>query len=241
MFIGPRFEHSKFLLLDGERAKKNRVVCLVSGGIDSPVACALVAGRFDVVPLHLCLYPYTCEETFLLTMKVLKDLKSVVKFDKAIVYPWAEVMDVILKNKEKRRYACLACRKSMFKVAEIICEREGAVGIVTGESMGQKASQTLSNLGATSKGIKFPILRPLLGLDKAEIEKLSKKIGVWHEVHAGCCYATPKYPRTSAEPKVLDEFVKSTTIPGVLKWGFERVLETRTFEENFEEYLESLP
>jgi thiamine biosynthesis protein ThiI len=240
MFIAPRFEHSKFLLLDGERVKKNRVVCLVSGGIDSPVACALVAGRFDVVPLHFCLYPYTCEETFLLTMKVLKDLKSVVKFDKAIVYPWAKVMDAILKNKEKRRYACLACRKSMFKVAEIICEREGAVGIVTGESMGQKASQTLSNLGATSKGIKFPILRPLLGLDKEEIEKLSKKIGIWHEVHAGCCYSTPKYPRTSAEPKVLDDFVKSTTILGVLKWGFERALETRTFEENFEEYLESL-
>jgi len=226
--------------LDGERVKKDRVVCLVSGGIDSPVACALVAGKFDVVPLHFCLYPYTCEETFFVAMKVLKDLKNVVKFKKAIVYPWAKVLDTILKNREKRSYACLACRRSMFKVTEIICEREGAAGMVTGESLGQKATQTLTNLGATSKGIKFPILRPLLGLDKEEIVKLSKKIGIWHEVHAGCCFATPKHPRTRTEPKLLDDLVEDMKIPEVIQWGFERVLEIRTFEENFEKYLTSL-
>lgn len=220
--------------------KKDRVVCLVSGGIDSPVACALAASKFDVVPLHFCLYPYTCEETFFVAMKVLKNLKNVVKFKKVIVYPWAKVLDTILKNREKRSYACLACRKSMFKVAEIICEREGATGMVTGESLGQKATQTLTNLGATSRGIKFPILRPLLGLDKEEIEKLSKKLGIWHEVHAGCCFATPKYPRTRTEPELLDDLVEDMKIPNVIQRGFERVLEVRTFEENFEKYLTSL-
>jgi thiamine biosynthesis protein ThiI len=75
----------------------------------------------------------------------------------------------------------------MFRVAEVLCERENAFAIVTSESLGQKASQTLSNLIATSQGIKFPILRPLLGFDKLEIERLSKKLGIWQEVHAGCC------------------------------------------------------
>jgi thiamine biosynthesis protein ThiI len=220
--------------------KKDRVVCLVSGGIDSPVACALAASRFDVVPLHFCLYPYTCEETFLVAMKVLKNLKKNVRFKKVIVYPWAGVLDVILKNREKRSYACLACRKSMFKVAEFICEREGAAGIVTGESLGQKATQTLTNLGATSKGIKFPIVRPLLGLDKEEIEKLSKKLGIWNEIHAGCCFATPKYPRTRAEPEVLEKLLENSGIQKAIQQGFHKILEVRTFEEDFKGYLLSL-
>jgi thiamine biosynthesis protein ThiI len=217
-----------------------KVVCLVSGGIDSPVACALAAKRFKVLPLHFCLYAYTCEETFLVAMKVLKDLRKKAGFKKVIVFPWAKVLDAILKNRGKRSYACLACRKSMFKVAESICEQEGAAGIVTGESLGQKATQTLTNLGATSKGIKFPIVRPLLGLDKEEIEKLSKKLGIWNEVHAGCCFATPKYPRTRAEPEVLEKLLENSEIQKAIQQGFHKILEVRTFEEDFKGYLLSL-
>ncbi len=219
---------------------KEDVVCLVSGGIDSPVACALAARRFNVIPLHFCLYPFTCEETFLVAMKVLKDLRKKARFKKVIVYPWAKVLDAILKNREKRSYACLACRKNMFKVAEAICELEGAAGIVTGESLGQKATQTLTNLGVTSKGIKFPILRPLLGLDKEEIGKISKELGIWHEVHAGCCFATPKYPRTRAEPEVLDRLIADPEIQRAIQKGFQGILEVRTFEEDFKGYLETL-
>lgn len=215
-------------------------MCLVSGGIDSPVACALAASRFEVLPLHFCLYPYTCEETFLVAMEVLKDLRKKAKFKKVIVYPWARILDAILKYREKRSYACLACRKSMFEVAESICEREGAAGIVTGESLGQKATQTLTNLGVTSRGIKFPIFRPLLGLDKEEIEGISKRMGIWHEVHAGCCFATPRYPRTRAELEVLDKFLEDLRIREAIQRGFEGILEVRTFEEDFKGYLEAL-
>jgi len=220
--------------------RKESVICLVSGGIDSPVACALAARRFNVLPLHFCLYPYTCEETFLVAMKVLKDLRKKARFEKVIVYPWAGVLDAILKNREKRSYACLACRKNMFKVAEAICELEGAAGIVTGESLGQKATQTLTNLGVTSRGIKFPILRPLLGLDKEEIGKISKELGIWHEVHAGCCFATPKYPRTRAEPEVLDRLIADPEIQRAIQKGFQGILEIHTFEEDFKGYLETL-
>ncbi|MEW6592237.1 MAG: hypothetical protein AB1305_00895 [Candidatus Hadarchaeota archaeon] len=216
-----------------------KVVCLVSGGIDSPVALAMAAREFDVLPLHFCLYPYTCEENFLISMRNLREMKETAGFEKAIVFPWARILKTILGGREKN-YACLACRKTMFRVAELICEREGASGIVTGESLGQKASQTLPNLCATSAGIKFPIIRPLLGMDKIEIERLSKKLGLWHDVHAGCCYATPKHPRTKADSAVVDSMLERLKVGDFIAKELENSIEIRTFEEDFEGYLEKI-
>ena len=219
--------------------QRERVVCLVSGGIDSPVALALAAREFEVLPLHLCLYPYTCEDSFLIAMEVLKGLKDKVGFDKALVYPWSRILRRIMGGRDKS-YACLECRRSMFHVAEIVCEREGASAIVTGESLGQKATQTLPNLWATSAGMKFPVLRPLLGLDKLEIERLSRKLGVWHETHAGCCYATPRYPRTRAEPAHVDSLLRELSIDSMIREEYGNALEVRTFKEDFRSYLEKL-
>ncbi len=218
---------------------KETVVCLVSGGIDSPVAMALAARDFEVLPLHLCLYPYTCEDAFLVAMKVLEDLKAKIKFEKALVYPWSRILRKIMAGKD-RTYACLECRRGMFRVAEVVCEREGASAIVTGESLGQKATQTLSNLRATSAGIRYPILRPLLGFDKLEIEQLSKKLGIWHEIHAGCCYATPKYPRTKADPESVDALLNGLGISDLVSNEFGNVLEVRSFKEDFKAYMESI-
>jgi thiamine biosynthesis protein ThiI len=219
--------------------KGEKVVCLVSGGIDSPVACALAARRLDAIPLHFCLYPYTCEDAFFVTMNTIKDLKTKTKFEKTIVFPWSRILRKILGAGDKS-YACVECRKGMFLAAEAICEREGASGIVTGVSLGQKASQTLVNMAATSAGIKFPILRPLLGFDKLDVERLSKKLGLWHEVHAGCCYATPKHPRTRADQKTVDAMLTKLNIAGMISKELENVLEVRTFEEDFKAYLEKL-
>lgn len=217
-----------------------KIVCLVSGGIDSPVACALLAKRFEVLPLHFCIYPYTREDSFLTAMEVLKRLKLKTGLEKAVVIPWAGVLRTILGRREWVNYTCLACRWGMLKAAELLCEREGAAGIATGESLGQKATQTLTNLGVSSHGIKFPILRPLLGFDKLEIERLSKELGIWHEVHAGCCYATPRYPRTRAKPEVLDEMSRELRIERVIEEQFTHMLEVRTFEEDFRGYLKTL-
>ncbi|MFH1821847.1 MAG: hypothetical protein ABH852_05365 [Methanobacteriota archaeon] len=218
---------------------REKVVCLVSGGIDSPVSMALAAREFDVLPLHFCLYPYTCEDSFLVAMNVLEDIRKTADFEKAIVYPWSKILRTIMGGQDKS-YACLECRRSMFRVAELVCEREGASGIITGESLGQKATQTLSNLWATSSGIKFPVLRPLLGLDKLEIERLSKRLGIWHEVHAGCCYATPKYPRTRSGPAEVDAMLKGLKLDELIMGQFGNVLEVRSFKEDFVSYLESL-
>lgn len=84
------------------------------------------------------------------------------------------------------------------------------------------------------------MLRPLLGLDKLEIEQLSKKLGLWHEVHAGCCYATPRYPRTRASPETVEAMLKGIKLEDLITEQFGNVLEVRSFSEDFKGYLESL-
>lgn len=209
---------------------REKVVCLVSGGIDSPVACALIARKFDVLPLHLCTYPYTKAEMLTLTIDALKKLKPIAKFKKVFLCPWTKVLDTILREIGRREYTCLVCRRVMLKAAELVCEREGATGIVTGESLGQKATQTLSNLAATSSGIKFPILRPLLGLDKLEIEKISKKMGIWQQRHAGGCSAAPRHPRTRSDADIVDELLKRLHIDEIIRESVGEAMEIRTFK-----------
>ena len=205
---------------------------MVSGGIDSPVACALAAKKFDVVPLHFCTYPYTSKEMFELTMNALKKLKKVTKFEKIVLYPWAEVLKEIVKKLNRREYTCLICRKSMFKAAELVCKREGAGGIVTGESLGQKASQTSSNLVATSHGLKVPILRPLLGFDKIEIEKISKEFGIWQTKNAGVCSALSRHPRTRSTAGEVDELFNQLKLNELIQKNSKKTVEVRTFKED---------
>lgn len=219
---------------------REKVICLVSGGIDSPVACALIARSYEVIPLHFCLYPYTCEETFLTVIEVLRGLKEKTGYKKALVYPWARVLDAILKSPKHRSYACLLCRRSMLRAAQTFCEIEGALAVVTGESLGQKATQTLQNLRASAEGIKVPILRPLLGFDKLEIEQMSKKLGIWRATHAGCCFATPRYPKTRARPEVVEELFDALGILELIHQGLEKTLEVKTFKEDFRGYLLSI-
>lgn len=217
---------------------REKATCLFSGGIDSPVALALMAKKLEVIPLHFCLYPFTCEGSFSLAIEILKNIKRLVNFEKAIIYPWAEIFKAIVAEK---RHRCLLCRKAMFKAAEIICERENAIAIITGEVLGQKASQTTSNLFATSSGIKYPILRPLLGLDKEEIRAIAKKLGTYSEKHAGCCYASPENPATQASPEVVEEIYSRLDIQKILEREIEVVLELKNLEEvNLEDLICSL-
>lgn len=216
---------------------RERVVCLVSGGIDSPVACALIARKFNVFPLHLCTYPYTKAEMLTLTIDALKKLKPIAKFKKTILCPWTKVLNTILRESGHREYTCIVCRRGMLKAAELVCEREGATGIVTGESLGQKATQTLSNLAATSSGIKFPILRPLLGFDKLDIEKMSRKMGIWQQRHAGGCSATPRHPRTRADASFVDELLKRLHIDEIIRESVGEAMEIRTFKGDYQSFL----
>jgi thiamine biosynthesis protein ThiI len=179
------------------------LVALFSGGIDSPVACALMARRFRILPVHFFGGPYAGKGNLERTVEALERLAPLCAFQKIVAVPWFAFLDKLVRS-DYRGYTCLLCKRGMIKVAERICQAEGASGILTGEALGQKASQTLPNLLALSHGIRFPVLRPLLGMDKLEIERLSKKFGIWSPSHAGGCKAVPPLPRTAAEPETLE-------------------------------------
>lgn len=198
-----------------------KVICMVSGGIDSPVAAALAAKEAEIVPLHFNLYPFYCESSFSLTTEILKRLKEKAGFKRMIVFPWGEVLKKVHSNPDSRKYACVLCRRGMLKAAEYFCGKEGACGIVTGESLGQKASQTLENMCATSSGLKFPVFRPLFGLDKVDIERISRKLGVWSDKHVGCCSATPEKPVVAADRDALEQYYADLAIADLIESGRE--------------------
>lgn len=204
-----------------------KVLCLVSGGIDSPLACALAARSFEVIPLHFCLHPYVDEGTLSATMEVLKNLQRRVGFKRLLVVPWSEALRRI--SEVGGKYTCVLCKRGMFRVAEMIAEAENCSAMVTGESLGQKASQTVHNLAATSAGLRIPVLRPLLAMDKLEIERLAKEVGVWSERHAGFCSFVPRYPSTRARIEVIDRLFEKIGLGKEL----EKVREVRNLEEEF--------
>ncbi len=208
-----------------------KAVALISGGIDSPVAMYLASRKMEVIPLHFCLHPFYCEVSFELVMESLKALREKIPFEKVVLYPWGEILSTILSSRAGR-FMCVICRRGMFKAAELVCTSVNAQAIVTGESLGQKASQTLRNLSATSHGVTFPILRPLIGFDKVEIERVSRRVGLWREKHVGCCTVTPRKPATGARKEVLDELYEKLKIATVVENEFTKRLEIQVKSEH---------
>ncbi|MFP4116316.1 MAG: 7-cyano-7-deazaguanine synthase [Candidatus Aenigmatarchaeota archaeon] len=224
-----------------------KTVCLVSGGIDSPVAAAMMGEKMEIVPLHFVLHPYYCEETFSLSIRALKRLERVVSFDEMALFPWGNVLKKIfeeLEHRGEREYSCVLCRRSMFLAASLVCEEVDAKSITTGEVMGQKASQTMENLRTTSWSINVPIHRPLMGMDKEEIVRRSKDMGLYMSTHAGCCNATPDKPRTQSDPEKVEELSEEVDLEGLIRQeaGGMEVVETegKEFYEIFHDYMKKM-
>lgn len=226
---------------------EGKTVCMVSGGIDSPVASAIVGEKMDIVPLHFVLHPYYCEETFALTVRALRRLRRVSNFDEMVLFPFGSVLQKTfegLEERDRREYSCVLCRRSMFRAASLICDRINASSIVTGESLGQKASQTLENLESTSWALDHPILRPLMGMDKQEIVEKSKEIGLYMPKHAGCCNMTPDNPRTKTEPEEVSGLFEELNLQETLEKAARDVevidLEGRDLYTVFHEYMKEM-
>lgn len=194
---------------------KKKVIVLVSGGIDSPVAAVMLGKKYEVLPLHFCHYPFYCKGSVERALKILGQLQSKIKSKRAVVVPWAPVLKAVLDS-GYRDYMCVICRAAMFRAAGQLAKEEGAVAIATGEALAQKASQTLDNMAVTSSATDMPILRPLLGMDKPEIEELSKRFGLWTTEHVGCCSATPEKPKTKARPDKFAELWARLGIEGIV-------------------------
>ncbi|AIF69389.1 thiamine biosynthesis protein ThiI [Palaeococcus pacificus DY20341] len=159
---------------------QGKVVALLSGGIDSPVATFLMMKRgCEVIPLHV----YMGEQTLKKVRLIWSQLKKYGYGGKAelIVIKPKEREKILQKLKElkKENYTCVFCKFMMVKNADKIAREFGAKGIVMGDSLGQVASQTPENMYIASQASDLPIYRPLIGMDKEEIVKIAKEIGTF--------------------------------------------------------------
>lgn len=190
-----------------------RGLLLLSGGIDSPVAGYMMGKRgLEIEALHFESFPYTSEMAKEKVMTLASELCEYCSRIHVHVISLTHIQEVLRDNCEED-YFTLLLRIFMMRLAERCARQYGCGAIVTGESLGQVASQTLSALAVTDAEVQMPVFRPLIGLDKEEIVQISRKIGTYETSilpYEDCCTVfTPRHPRTKPErEKVLIELAK---------------------------------
>jgi thiamine biosynthesis protein ThiI len=198
-----------------------KVLTLISGGIDSPVASYLIAKRgAENVWLHFHSFPLVSQKSI---EKVKKLAEVFLKFQprlKVYLFPFSKIqMEIRIKSKPK--YRILLYRRAMMKIAENLAKKEDCYALVTGESLGQVSSQTLPNLQIIEKAVSIPILRPLIGMDKEEIINLAKKIGTYQISilpQEDCCTLfTPKHATAKGNLKEIEKIEKSLNLKKLIK------------------------
>jgi thiamine biosynthesis protein ThiI len=188
---------------------QGRAVSLFSGGIDSPVATWLIMKRgVETLPLFMDQTPYVGESYLVRVKETFTWMSKYAPAEGFALYsaPMVPVMERILDSPEPR-FTCVLCKRSMYRIAEEFCRQKRAKAIVTGESMGQVASQTLDNLFVLDSAVSIPVLRPLIGLDKVEIEDRARIIGTYsltaHRVEG--CKVVPSTPATTSRVEKIEK------------------------------------
>jgi tRNA uracil 4-sulfurtransferase len=174
-------------------------VMLMSGGIDSPVALHyLLRQGHELLAVHMDNRPFTDDSPLEKVVDHLAVLRE--RYQQPIplyIVPHGTTQVTLMRNTD-RHVGCVLCRRFMWRSAERIAEREQASFLATGEALGQVASQTLSNMRSATASVRLPIVRPLIGFDKQEIEAIAKSIGTYGiSTRPGvCCQAVPDKPAT---------------------------------------------
>lgn len=186
---------------------ENQLVALVSGGLDSPVA-AWLAMRRGAIPVFVVMDPHADKKGSRTNAsgvreKALKNIEVLVEYTKGAVdaptvyvVPYESVLDVLIKHGAKRGITCLLCKRFMYRVAEHISFIHDGQGIVTGEILGEQASQTAKNLSVLDRAVMMPVHRPLFGFDKDEVVAMAGRIGTRTiaDIASDPCKGVPKHP-----------------------------------------------
>ena len=208
-----------------------KAVSLLSGGIDSPVASWMMAKRGVALEMvHFFSYPYTSPEA-----------KDKVLTLAQLLTPWCGRLTVhvvpFTKIQEQLRLHCpealftLLMRRFMMRISERVAQRVGAHGLITGESLGQVASQTMEAMAVTGQVCSLPVFRPLVGMDKEEIIRVARKIGTFETSilpYEDCCTVfTPRHPKTHPKLEEITEAEAALDIEALVEeavQGIERVV-----------------
>lgn len=187
-----------------------RAGILISGGIDSPVAAYMMAKRgIELCAIHFASPPYTSE---LAEMKVMELLKKVARYSGVIttyVVPFTKIQEAI-RDLCPEEYFTIIMRRIMMMISEKLAVHQNCSALITGESVGQVASQTMYALACTDCAVNMPVFRPCIGMDKEEIIAISRKIDTFQtsiQPYEDCCTVfTPKHPKTKPH---LDDVIKA--------------------------------
>ncbi len=187
-----------------------RAGILISGGIDSPVAAYMMAKRgIELCSIHFASPPYTSE---LAEMKVMELLKKVAKYSGVIttfVVPFTKIQEAI-RDLCPEEYFTIIMRRIMMMISEKVAKSQNCSALITGESVGQVASQTMYALACTDCAVNMPVFRPCIGMDKEEIIAISRKIDTFEtsiQPYEDCCTVfTPKHPKTRPQ---IDDVIKA--------------------------------
>ncbi|MDD5924164.1 MAG: tRNA 4-thiouridine(8) synthase ThiI [Clostridia bacterium] len=177
-----------------------RAAVLISGGIDSPVAAYMMARRGLVLEgIHFASPPYTSERA---EQKVCDLMEQVSKYSGRMIMitvPFTKIQEKI-HNECPEELFTIIMRRLMMKISQRIAQKDDCHALITGESLGQVASQTLYAMVCTDSACQMPVFRPLIGMDKTDIVDISRKIGTFDisiQPYEDCCTVfTPKHPRT---------------------------------------------
>ena len=177
-----------------------RAMCLLSGGIDSPVAAYMMAKRgMEIESVHFFSYPYTSQ---LAKDKVLELARLVTRYSGRMtvnVVSFTEIQETIRDNCPEE-YFTLIMRRFMMEIAHRIAKQDGCGALITGENLGQVASQTMEAMTVTGAVVDIPVFMPLVGMDKEEIVTIARKIGTLETSilpYEDCCTVfTPRHPKT---------------------------------------------
>ena len=194
---------------------------LISGGIDSPVAAYMMAKRGLVLnAIHFASPPYTSPQS---EEKVHNLLRKVSRYSGNIcllTVGFTEIQEEI-RDKCPEELFTLIMRRFMMRIAQRIAEKEDSKALITGESLGQVASQTLNALACTDAVVGMPVFRPLIGLDKDEIIKVSRKIDTFDisiEPYEDCCTVfTPKHPKTRPQISIIETAEQALDVEGLIE------------------------
>ena len=206
---------------------QGKVISLVSGGIDSPIATWLMMKRgCEIIPLYCDLTPYSTSATYDRLIQVLQKLYEFSPHKQIILYkaPHGQMLKQV-KELIPPKLTCLFCKRLMYKLAEMLAQSLTAKGIITGENLGQVASQTLDNLALLNYSMTIPLFRPLIGFDKVEIVNLSKTLGIYSKsiIQVPSCGAVPEFPETHGSLEAILEIEKQTNFNELVSEGFQKL------------------
>ncbi|MEG1472306.1 MAG: tRNA uracil 4-sulfurtransferase ThiI [Clostridia bacterium] len=184
-----------------------RATLLLSGGIDSPVAGWMVAKRgVTVSAVHFYSFPYTSERAKQKVLDLARILSESLCGIRVHVVPFTDIQ-MQIHEKCHEDYTTIIMRRYMMRIANAIAHRERAQALVTGESIGQVASQTIYALKCTDEVADVPVFRPLIGFDKQEIINVAEKIGTYETSSLpfeDCCTVfTPRHPATKPKMEII--------------------------------------